>query len=244
MDTQFFQSFWLYLIESTSKYGIAASGISPQFCRSYAGDFHFQQPWKLDGQTDEQRPMQLALRSFSALHVFHSILTASGTDIVKFAEKESTMQPHIVTQETLMNFFSLPLEQYAHFESLFSICSICRCCYKTYQHEGIMNWDDTIELVRSGRSLASLLQFPSEQAKHMLRVFMVYCKDCLGGHLASFESDESEDDEEDDDYEHMGHVEDEVEVDEDTISDMRVSGMGYERMEGGTDVGSGDEDTG
>lgn len=242
MDTQFFQSFWLFLISSVTIYASSSPDISPQFCRSFAGNFHYQQPWVLEGHPDEQSPMQLALRSFIAPEMFHSILMASGIEIVSFTELECTMPWCTYTQETLMNFFSLHHWQYTYFRTLFSVRSDCRRCRRDFQHEGLMNWVQTVELVESGRSLASLLKFPSEEARDALLVSIAYCEDCRADtYTSSDESEESEDDQAEDDDEHMGFIEGEVEFEEDPLSDMRVSGMGYEQMEGGTEACSSGE---
>jgi len=84
-------------------YGDISPDISPKFRRAYTGDFHFQHSWDVDGEKGRNSPMQLALRSFAAFGTFHSILMASGADIVKFAEKESTMPWCNHSQETLMS---------------------------------------------------------------------------------------------------------------------------------------------
>jgi hypothetical protein len=242
IDTQTFHSFWLFLLAGATEYGESYMKVSPEFCQSFAGNFHFQKPWVVDGDTFQQSPMQLALRSFDALGTFHSILMASGTDIVRFTELECTMPWCTHTQETLMDFFSLQPQSYTHFRSLFSTPSMCHDCDRKFQHEGLMNWEETVELVESGRSLAILLQFPSEEAKDALFESISYCEDCRLDTYISSESDESEDDQTEDDAEHMGFIESEIEGDENPLSGMRVSGMGNERLEGGTDACSSDED--
>jgi hypothetical protein len=68
-----------------------------------------------------------------------------------------------------------------------------------------------------------------------------YCEDCRLDTYTSSESDESEDDQTEDDAEHMGFIASEIEGDENPLSGMRVSGMGNERLEGGTDACSSDE---
>jgi hypothetical protein len=241
MDTQAFQTFWLYMLAQATEYGDIFSRLSPQFCRSFTGDFHYQQPWVVDGHTSEQSPMQLALSSFEALRTFHYILKVSGTDIVQFTELESTMPWCTYTQEALMNFFSLSLQQYTYLEILFSARKICRRCHRGYQHEGLMNWEEILGLVRSGRSLASLLQVPSQEEVDALLLSSFYCEDCRLDTYTSSESDESEDDQTEDDAEHMGFIASEIEGDENPLSGMRVSGMGNERLEGGTDACSSDE---
>lgn len=241
MDTQAFQSFWLYMIASASEYGDLFSGFSPRFFRSFAGNFHYQQPWTVDGHTSEQSPMQLALRSFAALGTFHSVLVASGTDIVKFTEVECTMPWCTYTQDMLMDFFSLQHQSYEYFVSLFPTISICHDCNSGFQHEGPMIWEETIKLVRSGRSLANLLECLLEEEEDTLESCMDYCEDCRLGMCRSSESNESEDDQADDNAEQMGFIEGEIEGDENPLNHTRVHGMEYERMEEGTDADSSDE---
>ncbi|GAB7331330.1 hypothetical protein MBLNU13_g02769t1 [Cladosporium sp. NU13] len=241
MGIQACQSFWLSLIAAATVCGEILPEISPQLCRAYAGDFHYQQSWDVHGHTGRDSPMQLALRSFAALGTFHSILTASGTDIVKFTEKESTMPWCNHSHETLISFFSLQHQEYSYFISLFSTPSMCYDCGCEFQHEGFTNWEEAVELVRSGRSLASLLEYPSEEERYILDLSMDHCETCRFDMHASSESDESEDGQTENDNEHIGIIEGDVEGDGDPLSDERISGMEFERMEEGTDADSSDE---
>lgn len=241
MDTQAFQSFWLYTIATASAYGDLYTEVSPQFCQSFAGNFHYQQSWAAGGHTGRDSPMQLALKSFTALRIFHLILMASETDIANFAKLECKMPWCVYTQETLINFFSLQPWRYTKIGGLFSTFAVCQCCGDKFQHEGLMDWEETIQLVNSGRSLASLLDYPSEAENNRLLSLMRYCGSCRLDVCTSSESDESEDDQTEDNNEHMRFIEDEVEGDYAPLGDMRIPSTEYERMEESTDADSSDE---
>lgn len=104
-----------------------------------------------------------------------------------------------------------------------------------------MDWEETIQLVESGRSLASLLKYPSETEKNRLLSRVRYCVSCRVNGYTSSEGDESEDDLAEDNNEHMGFTEGEVEGDYEPFGDMRIPGMEYEGMEESTDADSSDE---
>jgi hypothetical protein len=241
MNIQAFQSFWLYMIAAATRYGDLHSEVSSQFCQSFAGNFHYQQSWTVAEHTGSDSPMQLALKSFAALRIFHLILMASETDISNFAKVECTMPWCDYTQETLMNFFSLQPWEYTEFSGLFSTAAICQPCGEKFQHKGLMNWEGTIQLVNSDKSLASLLDYTSEAERKRHRSLMRCCESCRSYVYTSSESDESEDDQAEDNEEHMGFIEGEVEGDAEPLGDIRIPGMEYERMEESTDADSSDE---
>lgn len=241
-DTQAFQPLWLSIIAAAAVYGDLICNISPEFCKSYAGNFDYEQSWSMNDHTGRDRPMQLALRGFAAVGTFHSILVASGTDIVRFTELECMMPWCDYTQEALMSFFSLPPERYLEFAALISAPKMCYFCYKEFQHEGLMTWEETIQSVKSGRSLASLLEYPSKAEESRLNFLMRHCEDCRSEVYTSSESDDSEDDQtEDSDDERIGFIESEIGDDEDFLSDIRVSQVEHEQMEYDAGVGSSDE---
>ena len=104
-----------------------------------------------------------------------------------------------------------------------------------------MDWKEASHLVNSGTSLASLLEYPSEAEKDRLNFLVHCCEDCRLEVYTSFESDDSEDDQAEEDDEHMGFIESEVEDNEDSFSDMRVSQLESEQMEDCADADSSDE---
>lgn len=179
MDIQTFQSFWLYLIAGAAVNHHINPDISPQFCRAYGGDFHYRQSWDFDGHKGRDSPMQLALRSFAALGTFRSILTASGTDIVKFTEKESTMPWCNHSKEALMSLFSLQSRRYKDLAFLFDTTDTCRRCFRKVQREARLDWKETVESVTTGDSFASLLLeslLSEQEAKR--RYSVRYCEAC------------------------------------------------------------------
>lgn len=238
MGIQIFQSLWLHLIAGATLYGEIRPGFSPRFCREYAGDFHYQQPWDLDGRTGRDSPTQLALRSFAALATFRSILTASKTDIVKFIEKESTMPWCKHSQQTLMSLFSLQSQEYKDSGFLFRTTATCRYCHRHFLHDELLDWEEIVVSVEAGNSLASLLDSVSNEQKHALACSVLYCETCEMDMQTLRESDESQDDEAEDSD---GNMESDSEDDEDPVSGMQVSGMGYEQTEEGADANSSDE---
>lgn len=218
MDTQKFQSFWLFLLAEATEHGEIYFDVAPEFCRSFTGDFHYQQPWEVHGHTSEQSPMQLALSSSEALRTFYYILKVSGTDIVQFTELESTMPWCTYTQEALMDFFSLQHQGCTFFKSPFSESSICRDCDLEFQHVGLMDWEETIELVRSGGPLASSLECVPYEEEDRLHFQEIYCQDCRAAMQKSWESEESQNNRANDSNEHMGFIESELDDDEQPFS--------------------------
>ena len=85
-----------------------------------------------------------------------------------------------------------------------------------------MDWEETIQLVSSGRSLASFLDYASEAEKIRLQSLMLFCESCRLHLYRSSESDEFEDDHAEDNNEHMGFIEGEVENDYEPFCDMRI----------------------
>jgi hypothetical protein len=218
MDTQVFQTFWLYMLAQATEYGDIISRLSLQFCRSFTGDSHYQQPWKVYGHTSEQSPMQLALSSFEALRTFYYILKVSGTDIVQFTELESTMPWCTYTQEALMGFFSLQYQRCTYFKAPSLTSSICHDCKREFQHEVSVGWEGAIELVRSGESLASSLECVSYEEEDRLYFQESYCQDCSVAMQKSWEIDGSQHNRANDSNEHMGFIESEPDDDGEPFS--------------------------
>lgn len=241
MDAEAFQSFWIYQMAPSEMNGVMLSDISSEFFQGYTGNFHYQQSWKIGDHAGWDSPMQLALRSFAALGTLRHILMASGTDVADFARTECTMPWCTQTQETLTNFLSLEPQRYTVYESFFSKRKMCPCCLEIFQHEGVMDWEEACQLVNSGRSLASLLEYPSQAEEERLNFLVSCCETCRVHTQAPPESDDSEDDTEDDDDEHMGFIESEIGDDEDNPGDLSVSRMEHEQMEDYADGDSSDE---
>ena len=158
-NVQALHFFWLYLLDWATELATFAWHWVLHFCQTYAGDFHYRQLCDSMCRGDiEISPMESALRSFHALGTFHHILLTSKTDIITFVRKECTMPWCNYASETLMNFFSLSLEGYTMYETLFQEGLYCRNCNEYFHDEdGRFNWQKTIELVERGRSLASIL---------------------------------------------------------------------------------------
>ena len=141
-----------------------------------------------------------------------------------------------------MKFFSLLHPQkYAHFQSLFPACKACRRCYRSFEHKGLLKWEDIIESVRSGNPLTSLLQFSSQAEEDRLNFLMSYCRICRWNMQTPSESDDSEDDQAEDDDEQMGFIESELEDDEDSLGDLKTPRVEHGQMEDCADADSSDE---
>ena len=84
-----------------------------------------------------------------------------------------------------------------------------------------MNWEDTIECVVSGRSLASLLQFPSKEEEDRLNIAMRFCNACRLYRGSGDSQDEQGE------YQHawIGFIEREVKDLGNTLGAMRDSGI-------------------
>jgi hypothetical protein len=238
MDIQTFQSLWLFLVAEAAVYGDISPDISPIFRRAYTGDFHFQHSWDVDGEKGRDSPMQLALRSFAALGTFHSILMASGTDIVKFAEKESTMPWCNHSQETLVSLLSLQPQRYEDLASLFDTVDSCRCCHHNFEHDAVWDWEEIVASVENGKSLVSLLDPLVGQKEDYFGSSLHYCEDCELGMQTPCASGESHDAQAEGSDE---TAESDSEDNEDPLGGMQVSGMGYQQTEEGADASSSDE---
>jgi hypothetical protein len=182
--------------------------------------------------------MQLAMRSFAALRTFHSILMASGTDIVEFAEKESTMPWCKRSQETLVRLLSPQPQGYQNLASLLYTFDTCRRCHRVFGLVDLWDWEEIVEFVETGKSLAGVLEYLVSEKEGIFGSSVHYCKNCRVRVRSPTESDGSQDDQAENSDE---NTESDSEDDEDPLTGMRVSGMGYEQTEEGADASSSDE---
>ena len=237
-DLHAFQSFWLHSLQK--RWGLF-SQVPRQFFRTYTGDYHYQRLWDMEGCTARISPMQMALTSLRALANFRYILSASGIDIVEFAEKESTMPWCTDTKETLMNFFSFESKDYEAFEYIVSSPTLCDRCWREFQYKGLIDWGIVVGLVRSGNPLAIVLSpLRSDLSEEDLESVSYLCEDCHPGMTVYSDSDDSRTDLEECNNEGMGFIEtdDEIEVEagEDSHNIVQVSVTGDEQIEGGTRI--------
>jgi hypothetical protein len=177
-DTLAFQSFWLLQLAEAIDGNRIYDMLSHSFCCSYAGDFHYRLPLEIDGLTTEISPMELALGSLAALGSFHHILLATGTDVNDFTKVECTMPWCHYTHQTLDAFFSLEPEEYDTLRRRVPGKSPCYGCLKYFQHYDVEDWEAVVGLVKSGRSLASVLRFASEAEREEFLVASKLCKCC------------------------------------------------------------------
>jgi hypothetical protein len=153
-DTLAFQPYWLYELALATEDNEPLHEFSHEFCRIYSGDFHYQLPLEIRGQTIETSPMELALGSFAALESFHRILLATGVDVDEFVKVECTMPWCHLTQQSLKGFLSLELESYWEYKWIFWSCH--GCCF-AFTDEPLQDWDTVVESVKSGTPLDILL---------------------------------------------------------------------------------------
>lgn len=246
-DTRAFQYFWLRQLTDRIDYPLLP-GFSPEFCRTYVGGFHYRLQLDLGGQVMEVSPLELALESFAVFRAFNNMLLATGTDVKEFTKVECTMPWCTWTQQTLENLFSVDPGRCLRLTPLFSRRRFCHACSQDFQHEGVMDWQGIVELVRSGRSLDSLLEFSSDEEEDRLRLEGAYCESCLkqkSGTRAIFHSDagsaseDSEFDTEEDNDETMAFIETEVENGSSSVG--RISVAEHNRS-GDGDTDSSDDD--
>jgi hypothetical protein len=240
-DTELFRYLLLFLIwvpTRNHEYEFIYN-ISPPFCSTYTGDFHYQQHWDLDGHSTITSPLELALRSFGALRTFHNILLTCRTDAVTFIEVECTMPWCTYTQELLMNLFTLQPQEYRTFRSVFACNNYCFGCDDWFQHEGLLDWDETIELVRSGRSLANLLHSLSKEELEESDESTEYCGVCEWSPESVCKSRSSQRTQEEDTDENMGFIEGEIGVE--CHNNLEIFGAEDERLVIGTDTDSDDD---
>jgi hypothetical protein len=244
-DTELFRYLWLFLIWVPTRkheYDYIYDDfydISRPFCSTYTGDFHYQQHWNLDGHSITTSPLELALRSFDALRTFHNILLACGMDIITFVEVECTMPWCTYTQETLINLFTLQPQKYKAFRSVFAFKNNCGGCDNWFQYEGLLDWNETIELVRSGRSLTDLLRFLSKEELKELDESTHYCGVCEWSPESFYKSGGSRCTQGEVTDENMGFIEGEIGVE--CHNDLGVFGAEDERLVVGTDIDSDDD---
>ena len=236
-DTEIFQYLWLFLIwVPTRNYEYEGIyDISPQFCSTYTGDFHYQQYWDLDGHSIITSPLELALRSFDALRTFHNILLACGMDVITFVEVECTMPWCTYTQETLMNLFTLQPQEYMAFRSVFAFGYHCIDCDDWFRYEGLLDWDETTELVKSGRSLTNLLHSLTKEELEESDESTLYCGICEWSFASVYKSGVQEGNTD----ENMGFIEGEIGVE--CHNDLGGFGAEDERLVIGTDTDSDDD---
>lgn len=184
-DIEALQSFWLSLIRGNPFKPLTRMALSSDFFMMYRIGFHYQGLLPFTTETVKTTtPLQVALRSFDTFARFHCILVATGTDPKAFAATESTMPWCNYTQQTLENLFSVDVDAYEKLKPLFKRLKYCRSsdrspeCFRVFYSNELLDWYEVIALVRSGRSLASLLRFPSEEEERRLHLASYYCDAC------------------------------------------------------------------
>jgi hypothetical protein len=239
-DTLAFQSYWLFILARATEYQILWDAFSHEFCHTYSGDFHYRLPFETGEQTIETSPMELALGSFAALATLHHILLATGADVKEFTKVESTMPWCVFTRQTLDGFFSLDPEEYSSLQQRFPGQSHCFRCRMEFQHYDVEDWEAVVGLVKSGRSLHSVLKFTSEAEEDLYLSGRRLCKSCWGDCYDNSMSEDSRSDSEEDVSEWMGFVE--VESEQGVCGDGRVSTLDGDLSEddGDTDTSDGD----
>lgn len=181
-DTQALQGFWLSVIYHG--YPGLAQTFSSHFCRTYHTDFHYQALLELLPTGEILiSPLEAALGSFQAFETFHVLLLTSGQNAKTFAEMESTRPWCIYAKQTLVDFFSIELDAYDTLRPLIKRPTWCRRCRKKI-FEGLYDWGEVVELVKSGRSLESVLKCPLEKEQSS-RQFRNFCEACESDVLGS-----------------------------------------------------------
>jgi hypothetical protein len=240
-DTLAFQSFWLFTLARATEYQDLSDTFSHEFCRTYSGDFHYRLPLETVGRTTETSPMELALGSFAALATLHYILLATGADVKEFTKVECTMPWCALTQQTLDGFFSLDPEEYSSLQQRFPGQSHCLTCWMEFQHYDVEDWEAIVGLVKSGRSLHSVLKFASEAEEDVYLLRRESCKSCWEVCYGNSISEESRPDLEEDVSEWMGFVE--VESEQGVRGDGRISALDGDQSEDVGDSDTSDEDS-
>jgi hypothetical protein len=239
-DTLAFQSYWLFRLAMATEAGEVCNKLSRDFCCTYAGDFHYRLPLELNGRTIETSPMELALSSFFALGSFHLILSATGIDVKDFTKVECTMPWCHHTQQTLDRIFSLDPEEYWGLQQRFPGESRCFGCHGPFQHYDVEDWEAIVGLVKSGRSLDSVLEFASEADEAIYLSTRKLCKSCSRHRYENNMSEDSCSDSEEDVSEWMGLVE--VESEQGVRGDGRISTLDIDQFEDDGDADTSDED--
>ena len=137
-----------------------------------------------------------------------------------------------------MNLFTLQPHEYMAFRSVFASRHRCGDCGDWFQCEGLLDWDETIELVKSGRSLANLLHSLSKEELKESDESTEFCGVCEGSPESVCKSRSSQRTQEEDTDENMGFIEGEIGVE--CHNDLGVFGAEDERLVIGTDTDSDD----
>jgi hypothetical protein len=222
-DSLIFQHFWLNELRFAFNERRISEHFSEGFCRLYTDDFHYQLAFEVDGVTAMISPLQLALKSWTSFASFLIILSNNRTDLARFASIECTMPRCTYTQQMLTDLFSV---DWSTFTTNAPTCferGNCTSC----------EWESAIDVVRSGRSLASLMEALSEGN---------HCVCCSLANGFFNESDYSQLNFEEYTNEQIGFVEDETEEDRGNDEGLPIAEEG--ELEEDTGAGSSSGESG